>query len=623
MILKKRKYNAFDLVRLTFQFAPFHTILKFFIVVLEGLSVSIGVVATAGFIDTAALIANGQAVYAQAFPYIFTIIAVMAYKQTVGSVNNFVKYGIENRLKIRIRIELAEQRAMMEYRYIENQETRDLIERVSKDTDIKMRDMYDQTLSVVRIAVTLAGLVGVLIASAWWLVVILTLFCVPLFAIGIKAGQKTYDANKETTKLDRAAKNYSDILFSRENIDERFIFGFEKDINSKYSKSFEEARIYKQKVNKKNFTAMKTGSILLVIASCALSLPLIYAAVNGQITAGLFMAVIPALNNFAHMMSWQLTSAIRDFKENVEYLKDLEKFMALDSSESYVALPNDPPVPFEKLEFKNVSFKYPGMEQYILKNMSMTIERGRHYAVVGANGAGKTTFTKLITGLYHEYEGEILLNGRDVRSYSAAELKSCLSVVYQDFARYSLTAGENIAFGDANLLEKTRGDALSLLVNGAEKTELHQKIENAAELLGLKKAIEKLPNGFDSHLGKIKADGVDLSGGEWQRIAMARAVVSPAGLKILDEPTAALDPISESNIYKDFEKISSGSTTIFISHRLGSTKLADVIFVVSGGRISEQGTHEELLRLGGEYAQMYHSQAEWYVDQPSQAKEVS
>ena len=622
MILTKRKYSALDLLRLIFRFAPFHAALKFLIVVVEGLSVSIGVLATAGFIDTAILIAQGEAVYAQAAPYILTIIAVMAYRQTVNSINNFVKYGIENRLKVQVRIELAELRAMMEYRYIENRETRDLIERVSKDADVKLRDMYDQTLSLVRIAVTLAGLVGVLLAHAWWLVVILTLFCVPLFLVGVKAGQKTYDAKKETTKLDRAAKNYSDMLFSRENIDERFIFGFEKDINAKYSDAFEQARIYKKKVDKKNFIAMKTGSVLLVIANCAMALPLVYAAVNSQITVGLFMSIIPALNSFAHLMSWQLTTAIRDFKQNLEYMKDLEKFMALEACESYVAPPQNPPVLFEKLEFNNVSFKYPGMEQYILKDMSMTIERGRHYAVVGANGAGKTTFTKLITGLYHEYEGEILLNGRDLRRYSAAEIKSCVSVVYQDFARYSLSVAENIAFGDANLLEKTRGDALSFSAKDSGNTELYEKLENAAELLGLKEAIDKLPNGFDAHLGKIKADGADLSGGEWQRVAMARAVVSPAGLKILDEPTAALDPISESNIYKDFEKISNGSTTIFISHRLGSTKLADVIFVVSGGKIAEQGTHEELMRQNGEYARMYRSQAEWYVN-AAQAKEVS
>jgi ABC-type multidrug transport system fused ATPase/permease subunit len=236
---------------------------------------------------------------------------------------------------------------------------------------------------------------------------------------------------------------------------------------------------------------------------------------------------------------------------------------------------------------------------------------------VGENGAGKTTITKLITGLYNEFEGEILINGVSIRLYTLAQLKSLCSVVFQDFSKYSISFGENIAVGDINIFENDREKLLSdnnkLDFNdNIDKTDTGLKIKKAVELFNMAEAVDKLPGKYNTALGKIKDDGVDLSGGEWQLVAMARAVMSSAQLKILDEPTAALDPIGESHVYSEFEKISRGTTTIFISHRLGSTKLADTILVVGGGKIIEQGSHNELMASDGIYARMYLSQSEWY-----------
>ena len=171
-----------------------------------------------------------------------------------------------------------------------------------------------------------------------------------------------------------------------------------------------------------------------------------------------------------------------------------------------------------------------------------------------------------------------------------------LSIVNQDFAKYYITVRDNIALGDVNHIE----------------SDSDWRVNRAIDQVGLAAAVEKLPQGIHTPLGKIKADGQDVSGGEWQRIAMARAIANPAPLRILDEPTAALDPVSESELYQEFERISRGKTTIFISHRLGSTKLADEIFVIDEGRVLEQGTHQELIALNGEYARMYESQRSWY-----------
>jgi ATP-binding cassette, subfamily B, bacterial len=217
---------------------------------------------------------------------------------------------------------------------------------------------------------------------------------------------------------------------------------------------------------------------------------------------------------------------------------------------------------------------------------------------VGVNGAGKTTITKLLTGLYTNYTGEIKVDGRPLRDFTQAELKGLSTVVYQDFAKYSFSLYDNIAVGSVISTER--------------------EINDAVNVIGLSEAVSKLPNGMQTYLGKIYKDGVDISGGEWQRVAMARSLVSTAPLRILDEPTAALDPLSESRVYSQFEQISRGKTTVFISHRLGSTKLADIIYVLDGGKIAEQGSHSELMRLKGLYAEMFEAQASWY----SEASEV-
>jgi len=278
-------------------------------------------------------------------------------------------------------------------------------------------------------------------------------------------------------------------------------------------------------------------------------------------------------------------------------MKDFTLLANLDE-ENDALLPPETDLEFFCLEFKNVSFKYPGTDTYILKNLNLHIKNGIHYAFVGKNGSGKTTIIKLITGLYSNYKGEILLNGKDLQLYSRAVLKGMFSGVYQDFARYAISAEDNITLGDIN-------NILSPLTI--------TKAKEAAASFDILDEILALPQGFKTPLGKIEEGGVDISGGQWQRIAMARSLVSPAPFRILDEPTAALDPISESRMYENFEKMNEGKTTVFISHRLGSTKIADKIFVIDQGAIAEEGNHDELMAKNGLYAGMYESQRSWYI----------
>jgi ATP-binding cassette subfamily B protein len=309
----------------------------------------------------------------------------------------------------------------------------------------------------------------------------------------------------------------------------------------------------------------------------------------------MFIALIGAVIGLSERLTWGVNHMVTEIVRNREWLKDLTEFMALEIIEDATDAPT--PMDFSQIEFKNVTFAYPNTEKIVLDGVSFTIKKGKHYSFVGENGAGKTTITKLITGLYDNYTGEILVDGVCLRKLSHAQLKGLTSVVYQDFARYSISMYDNIAMGNIHHFDDRK------------------QAEEAVQLVGLQQAVEKLRDGMDTPLGKVLENGVDLSGGEWQRIAMARSVINPAPLKILDEPTAALDPVAESTVYKNFEKITRNETTIFISHRLGSTKLADIIYVLDNGKIFESGSHAELMAQNGIYAEMFNVQAKWYANE--------
>lgn len=293
-------------------------------------------------------------------------------------------------------------------------------------------------------------------------------------------------------------------------------------------------------------------------------------------------------------MSWQLAFITSNLAGHFEYLKDMSAFSRLSETKGGLDEAAGHPREPQSIEFLDVCFSYPGHDALILKNLNFTIKAGKHYAFVGVNGAGKTTITKLLTGLYDNYTGQIMIDGIDIKNFTQAELKAMFAIVYQDFATYQIPIIDSI------LLGKRQDDFQSKLDEILNMLELH-------ELIG------KLPDGLDTPLGRVLNHSVDLSGGEWQKIAIARSAMQSNPVKILDEPTAALDPIAESRLYASFDRISKGRTAVFITHRLGAARLADEIIVVHDGGAAEIGSHDELMQKGGLYYDMFEAQKGWYV----------
>jgi len=255
------------------------------------------------------------------------------------------------------------------------------------------------------------------------------------------------------------------------------------------------------------------------------------------------------------------------------------------------------PVPHEirtGLEFRGVSFRYEGHDNWALSDINLTIRPGEKVALVGPNGAGKTTLIKLLTRLYDPTEGQILLDGIDLRDYDPVELRQRIGVIFQDFVRYHLAASENVGFGQVEALDD------------------RPRIERAAAKSGADPVIRGLPEGYETTLGRWFNKGRDLSGGEWQKIALARAFMRDCEVIVLDEPTAALDAENELRVFQQFRELTADKIAVLISHRFSTVRMADHIFVIEEGRISEQGAHSDLLLLGGTYARLFTLQAESY-----------
>ena len=277
------------------------------------------------------------------------------------------------------------------------------------------------------------------------------------------------------------------------------------------------------------------------------------------------------------------------------YLGDLFSFFTIRPQLVSPAQPRPfPSPPREGFRFEDVSFRYPGADRWLIRHLSFDFRAGEVLALVGENGAGKTTLAKLIARLYDPDEGRILLDGHDLREYAIAELHARIGVIFQDFVRFHFTAGENIAIGRV------------------EARSEHARIVSAAESSRADEIIERLPQGYAQPLGKRFRNGVELSGGEWQKIALARAYMRDADVLILDEPTAALDARAEFEVFSRFKELSRGKSTILISHRFSTVRMADRILVLHAGRVEELGSHDELMRAGRRYAELFRLQAAGY-----------
>lgn len=494
---------------------------------------------------------------------------------------------------------VLEKNADLDVAFFDHPEFYDSMDNALRETG----QMHSLLATLLSLAQQLLGLLGSFIILLYLhplAPVLLILTVVPEAVISSRFSARWVDLLSSRASGRRMAGYVAGLLSSRSTIKEVRVFALETTLVKRFRDLLD--GFYEENRGLWNHELRARIGVTLVAAVGAglVGLHVIRSAVEGSITIGDTAMHLGAVRAVWGGLSGLVVVGAAVGKQTM-FIGNLFAFLDVpaDGYEGALQRPQGHtfrvPVALEQgFEFSHVTFAYPGSKAPVLDNVSFSIPARKTTAIVGRNAAGKTTLIKLLMRLYDPTEGQILLEGREMRQYTLADLYAQFAVVFQDFVCYSLTACENVGFGDVERM----GDQGCL--------------EAAARRAGALELIEGLPDGWDTYLGRVFGNGVDPSIGQWQKLALARAFMRDAQVYILDEPTASLDAIAEREFYESVHELTRGKTTIFISHRFSTVRMADKIIVLDDGRIVEQGSHDELMAMDGHYAEMFNAQAERY-----------
>ncbi|MCM1188243.1 MAG: ABC transporter ATP-binding protein/permease [bacterium] len=591
----KPKYNILVFLQKMIKMIPFHAGYLLLTATVNAFLPTVQALAIAEFVNRVEGTYGGAPEVRRIATPLILLLGIVVFRQMIPSVTNLINVSAQNRLKSVLKNRFLKKQAALQYRYLEDSESCALIYRVCEKAEDRFWAGYRTVCNGIELTVKCAALMSIVLQASVLSGAALLAVSVPLFYLAYKTGRQNYVLQKDAAEVKRRYQYLAAVLSDRAHAKERTLFGYSEPVAREYDRLSDYANRKEAVIEKKRYANMKSGSLIMVALSVIILLLLLPALSRGKLSAGLYIGLATSILNLIQGMSWSLSGIMQGAADLNAYLQDVSVFWNMEEKTDADAEPMKiPGFRVETVEFRNVSFRYPGREEYVLKNCSFALQGNKCYAVVGKNGAGKSTLTKLLTGLYEDYQGQILINGKDLREYRYGELKWMFSVVFQDFARYALSFRDNISLGS----KKDNGE--QLLAQILKKLELESWVRG-------------LPCGADTQLGKLEKDSLDLSGGQWQKLAIARLLYREAPVNILDEPTAALDPKAEARVYEMFRQVNEEKFTILITHRLGAARMADEILVLEQGRILEQGTHKELAESKeGLYREMFESQRCWY-----------
>jgi ATP-binding cassette subfamily B protein len=412
--------------------------------------------------------------------------------------------------------------------------------------------------------------------------------------VRLKYSEEMYHWQKEQTQTERKAGYFNWVLTGDMHAKEIRLFDLGDMFRRRFSRLREQLRQERLELSRKRSMSelvAQTSATLAIFGSFGF---IAYRTIHGIITLGDMVMYFQAFQRGLSYLREMLGGLAALYEDNL-FLSSFYEFLDLESKVKEPLHPAPVSRPMKKgLFFKHVSFKYPTGNGNVLEDISLSIKPGEVIALVGENGSGKTTLVKLLCRLYDPDKGTITLDGIDLRHFETKALRKEISVIFQDYVKYHLTAQENIWLGNI------------LVPSG------HKSIETAAQHAGADDLITKLPKGYETILGKWFKDGEELSIGEWQKIALARAFMRDAQIIVLDEPTSSLDVKTEYEVFNSFRQLLNGRSAVLISHRFSTVRMADQIFIFDKGRITETGTHEQLMQLGGKYAYLFEKQAQYY-----------
>ncbi len=474
------------------------------------------------------------------------------------------------------------------------------LENANREAGNRPISVLSATFDAISNCISLVSYIIILVTAPdmWWTAPLMILISIPTAAVNFAYKHKTFLYMRRRSKDRRQMTYYSNLMVNKDMVKEIRMFDLADQFIERYDNVF--ARYYAgmRRLIVRESVWQITLTLLSSIVNCVFFALIAMKVFRGEIQIGDYSLYTGALTSIASTVS-ALINVSAAVYEGTLFIDNLISFM---KEKSTVVPLTDKPVPVSHgqphtIEFINVSFAYPGSDRLVLENINLKFRPGETVVLVGLNGAGKTTFIKLLTRLYDPTEGKILLDGKDLREYDPADLYRMFGIIFQDFGKYAVSVSDNIAFGDVHHEED--GD----------------KIRRSAKDANADDFISRLPNGYDTPLMRyFEPDGIELSIGQWQKLSIARAFYSESDILILDEPTASLDPLAEQEIFNQFDELRKDKTTIFVSHRLSSATIASKIVVLEYGKLVEEGTHKELMEKEGRYYQLFSTQARRYVE---------
>ncbi len=533
--------------------------------------------------------------------YLLLEVGIVLIAEILARASSLVESLLGDLFSNAMSVRLMEHAAKLDLAQFEDPEFYDHLERARRQTVGRIA-LLTLLLSLAQDALTLLTLAGALIAYSPWLLLLLALAVIPSFLGETHFASLGYSLLFRWTPERRQLDYLRYVGASNVTAKEVQMFGLAPWVTEKYATLSQRFYEENKSLSVRRGLVSALLSILGTIGYYAAYVIILIHAVRGEITIGMLTFLAASFGRGRDVIQSILLSASNVFEQSL-YLRDL--FVFLDMQPTIESPPNARPVPAKVASgfvFENVGFRYPGSERWAVRNVDMVLDPGERVALVGENGAGKTTITKLLARLYDPTEGRITLDGVDLKEYDLASLRHAIAVIFQDFVRYDMRFDENIGVGE---IEAVRGD---LDKNNGTPLAISDAAENslAASLL------PRFEKGYQQMLGRRFDDGVDLSGGEWQKIALARAYIRDAQVLILDEPTAALDARAEYEVFLRFSELVAGRMAVLISHRFSTVRMADRIIVLRNGKVEEQGSHEELLAKHGLYEELFKMQAAGY-----------
>lgn len=592
----RRSTQAFHLLpvlKLIWLAAPKWTIVRLILVVIQGVLPLPLLYFTKLLIDTVAN-PNRLTLLPQFLALLAGVAVVMLVTVVCNALSEFVNTAQSQQVTNYMQDVLHAKSIEIDLEYYENSDYQDTLQRAQQQALYRPALVVENVIEMTQSTVSLVGMVALLLSLNWGVAGILFVAAIPTVLVRLKFVNVRHDWYRRRTALERQNRYLSWLLISDWYAKEIRLFNLGQLFRQRFNR--QQQQLYRETLGISQRQAIANGfaQVLAVMLTFAAYAFIAGQAFQGKLQVGDLVLCHEALQRGQTALRGVMSRIAGLYEDNL-FLANLYEFLQLKPKLIEPVQPQIVPTPMRQgIVFDRVSFQYDNSARQAIQDISLQIRPGEVIALVGGNGSGKTTLVKLLCRLYNPTAGQITIDGIDLDQFTIADLRRQISVVFQDYAKYQMTAQENIWLGNIELSPD------------------HERIFKAAYHSGADAVIQGLPQGYDTILGKYFENGEELSLGQWQKVALARAFLREAQVIILDEPTSAIDPEAEAEIFQSFRQLIQHQSAILVSHRLSTVKLADCIYVMDNGCIVERGTHEELMRQEGKYAFLFETQAQSY-----------